>query len=122
MNVRAIQITKDRFFCPRDWLASCQFRRPPSNAPTPKLMMQITSDINAMVARIGTELEFSFCRKLEALALMINRLSNQIGNENRFPLRTTVCAFGESRVTARAKSNGTNITINTGSKTSQTEI
>src|SRR6266540_2149352 len=122
MKVSAIQITKERFFCPSDWLASCQFRRPPSNAPMPKLTMQITSEIRAIVSRVKVELEFSLRRKLEALALMIKRLISQMRKENDFPLRINPCVADGKRETSCARSNGTNMTISTGSKTAQIEI
>src|SRR5512134_581121 len=72
-------------------LASFQFCRPPSRAPTPKLTMQSTREVRAMVSRVRTESEFSFRRKFEALAVMINRLTSQSGKENCLPWRMTAC-------------------------------
>ena len=90
-KVSAIQMTNDRFFCPSDWLASCQFRVPPSAAPTLKLTMHSTSEISAMVSSVNVELEFSLRRKSDALALMMTRLTNQRGNEYDFPCRKDFC-------------------------------
>src|SRR5688572_33462766 len=99
MKVNAIQMTKERFFCPRDWLASCQFCRPPSSAPKPKLTTHSTSEISAMTSSVERESVFSLRRKLEALALMRNRLSSQIGNENRFPFRRKSCVPADKHET-----------------------
>ena len=55
------------------------------------LHWQSTSEISAMTSSVEAELGSSLRRKLEALALIINRLISQITNENRFPLRRISC-------------------------------
>src|SRR6266498_190904 len=85
-------------------------------------MTQITSEIRAIVIKIEAELELSLRRKFEAFALMMKRLISQTGKENDLPLRIKSWAFDERRATMRARIKGTNMTIKTGSKTSQNEI
>ena len=53
---------------------------------------------------------------------MIKRLSSQRGNENILPRRMKAWVEGGSCTTSRAKINGTNIVIRTGSSTCQAEM
>jgi hypothetical protein len=64
-----------------------------------------------MIISVKRELEFSVRRKFEALAVMIKRLSSQMGKENDFPLRMNPAPYWQiwnERVGIR----GTNMTTN----------
>src|SRR5215208_244951 len=122
IKVRAIQITKELFFCPRDWLDSCRKRSPPSKAPSPKLRIQMTSEIKAIQRTFERDADRLLRRKFPALEHMLKRASSQNRKENRLPLQTTVRAFCGNQPARRASSSGTNMVISTGSSTCQTEM
>src|SRR5215217_9714246 len=91
MNVRAIQITKELFFWPSDWLDSWRKRSPPNKAPAPKLTRQSKSEIKAMERTVDTEAATSWRRKSAALEHMMKRASSQRAKENVLPRWMTDC-------------------------------
>ena len=85
MKVKAIQITKELFFCPSDWLDSCRKLSPPRIAPSVKLRMQMTREITAIESRVESEAVRLLRTKSAALAHIINRANSQMKKENDLP-------------------------------------
>src|ERR1043165_1930503 len=104
MKVRAIQITKELFFWPSDWLASWRKRSPPNTPPSRKFKIQITSEISAMERTVEADAATSWRRKSAALEHMMKSASSQSGKENLLPRWTTDCVFGGNPLDRRARS------------------